>query len=45
MPMTFKEIKAWRDKERERLPDIKNNYDREISVSIINTLTAVLQDD
>lgn len=45
MPLTFKEIKAWRDKERERLPDIKNNQEREITVNIINTLTAVLQDD
>jgi hypothetical protein len=45
MPMTLNEIKTWRDKERERLPDIKNNQDREIAVNTINTLTAILQDD
>jgi hypothetical protein len=43
--MTLKEIEAWRDKERERLPDIKNSHDREIAVNTINTLTAILQDD
>jgi hypothetical protein len=45
MPMTLKEIKAWRDKERERLPSIIHKHEYETTENIINILTAILQDD
>jgi hypothetical protein len=45
MSMSLKEIKAWRDKEQERLPSISNEIERDWSIKTIQILSAVLQDD
>jgi hypothetical protein len=45
MPMTYNEIKAWRDKEQERLQSISDEYEKEWCEKTVIILTAVLQDD
>lgn len=42
---SFTEIKAWRDKERERLPSIVHQHEYKATENIIDILTAILQDD
>jgi hypothetical protein len=45
MPMTYKEIKAWRDKEEERLKSINDEYEHEWCEKTVIILSAILQDD
>jgi len=45
MALTYEEIEAWRDKEKQRLSDIKDDRAYDYTKTVINILTAVLQDD
>lgn len=43
--MTQREIREWREQERERLNALYLSVPKELCRNTINTLTAVLQDD